>query len=530
MFVTGTPLALFGHPLWIDFFSKLRPSFKLPGRKLISTRLLDNQFNIMEKDIKQILADAPNLSLQCDGWSNCRNESIINFMISYPKPLFVKFLETKESTHSAEYLCAEMEKVMIAYGPEKLLVVIGDNAANVQCALKLLNEKYTHIIPLGCVSHLMHLLCGDIMKSTSSKQIFSSAKFIIKKVRRSHLLCALFSKIQKENDIVCALKLPGVTRWGSIQNALESLLINRTVLQIMIVNDVAKSKFPANVRKQIAGDDLWKKINLLVNVLKPITLVNIGLEGDSVLIQKLHPLLSKLESDIRPILQSTNFFTQTEQKNFIVDMKQRKEYVIKPIHLAAVLLNPIDRGTSLNGSESIDAMEFVFVTAQNIKLDTCMVLNEIGNYKNKEGMWNKEFVWTAVNTMCPLRWWKTFYSQSPLSIVAVRILSAPITSAATERANSTFGWIHNNKRNRLKTQRAGKITYLAHNWNLMNNRKKDPNRKPSTADEPSTSQSQSRISDASSESDYDADTETDSEMSNEPSSAQISQSEDEQIS
>lgn len=40
--------------------------------------------------------------------------------------------------------------------------------------------------------------------------------------------------------------------------------------------------------------------------------------------------------------------------------------------------------------------------------------------------------------------------------------------------NSTFGWIHSNKRNRLHTVRAGKITYLAHNWKLLNRDKLKP--------------------------------------------------------
>lgn len=84
--------------------------------------------------------------------------------------------------------------------------------------------------------------------------------------------------------------------------------------------------------------------------------------------------------------------------------------------------------------------------AQNMKIDESAMLDEIANHE------------TAANSMCPLQGWKTFYSQSPLLTIAVHVLSAPITSAATEPANSTFGWIHNNKRNRLKTQRAGKIT------------------------------------------------------------------------
>lgn len=56
--------------------------------------------------------------------------------------------------------------------------------------------------------------------------------------------------------------------------------------------------------------------------------------------------------------------------------------------------------------------------------------------------------------------------------MAEKILTTPITSAATERSFSTFGNVHTKKRNRLTTERAGKITFIAHNYKLMNPKRK----------------------------------------------------------
>jgi len=52
-----------------------------------------------------------------------------------------------------------------------------------------------------------------------------------------------------------------------------------------------------------------------------------------------------------------------------------------------------------------------------------------------------------------------------------------VTSAATERSFSTFAWIHSKKRNRLTSDRAAKITYLAHNWKLMHETKSHNSKK-----------------------------------------------------
>lgn len=58
-------------------------------------------------------------------------------------------------------------------------------------------------------------------------------------------------------------------------------------------------------------------------------------------------------------------------------------------------------------------------------------------------------------------------STAALSKIAVRILSAPCTSAATERSFSAYAHIHNKKRNRLTKENAAKITYIKYNWNIF---------------------------------------------------------------
>lgn len=472
IFVTGMPLGIFEHSLWIEFFNSLRPSFKLPTRKVVSTKLLEKQYAKMESEVKDKLSDAENLHLQCDGWSNCRNESIINFIISCPTPLFVKFLETKDESHNADYLCGIMDDVLQQYGVDKFFVAIGDNAANMQAALKLLKNKYPHIETLGCIAHLMHLLCGDIIKCASAKAIINTANHIIKRIKKAHKLSALFSKLQKEKGINCALKLPGKTRWGSALFSLQSLAKNRNVIQILAVADAAKDKFKPAMKKSILSDDFWNKVNTLIKVLTPVIAANIQLEGDEVLIHKVHKTMADLEKKFAVALSSDNTFKAKDKQAILSNLKSRKEQANKPIHLAASVLFPANRGCDLDASESIEAMEFIYETARNMSLDTKTLLTEIADYKAKTGIWKKDFVWMAIEEMCPLQWWKTFYSQTVLSKVAVRILSVPISSSATERSNSTFGWIHSNKRNRLSTQRAGKITYLAHNWKLLNPLKK----------------------------------------------------------
>ncbi|XP_052750759.1 uncharacterized protein LOC128200667 [Galleria mellonella] len=124
IFVTGTPLSMVQHPLWIQFFEKLQPKFKIPSRKALATKYLDKIYREMRFELNEELNACSYLHLQCDGWSNFRNEGIINFLISKPQPAYVKSLNTESNPHTSEYLSQEVEKVMKVYGANKFLVLI----------------------------------------------------------------------------------------------------------------------------------------------------------------------------------------------------------------------------------------------------------------------------------------------------------------------------------------------------------------------------------------------------------------------
>ncbi|KAH9635484.1 hypothetical protein HF086_015484 [Spodoptera exigua] len=51
IFVTGSPLSIVEHPLWVRFFAELQPLYKLPSRKEISTTHLDTVYTEMVNEI-----------------------------------------------------------------------------------------------------------------------------------------------------------------------------------------------------------------------------------------------------------------------------------------------------------------------------------------------------------------------------------------------------------------------------------------------------------------------------------------------
>lgn len=182
--VSGAPLSMTEHPLWLDFFRKMHPSYIPPSRCRIASTYLDSQYAEMQNDITTQLKNSKTLHLQCDSWSNIRNESIINIVILKPEPSFVEFIPTTENRHNAQYLAELVIKTIEKYGPDKFLVLIGDNARNMQSALSIVKERFPHIIQLGCLAHLLHLVCGNIYNSCATVKTFmATAIDVVKTVK-----------------------------------------------------------------------------------------------------------------------------------------------------------------------------------------------------------------------------------------------------------------------------------------------------------------------------------------------------------
>ena len=81
----------------------------------------------------------------CDGWSNIRNEPIINFVVSQPKPIFWKSFRTDLQSHTRKYIATEVLKVIEELKSgcgEMLFGVVTDNASSMKKAWRFLEEKF----------------------------------------------------------------------------------------------------------------------------------------------------------------------------------------------------------------------------------------------------------------------------------------------------------------------------------------------------------------------------------------------------
>lgn len=88
------------------------------------------------------MKEATILSLQTDAWSNLKNDSITNYLVNTPKPLFYKTIHTKENRYTSEFLAKEMDSVIQTNDVSKFLGIVTDDGANVRRAREMVCEKY----------------------------------------------------------------------------------------------------------------------------------------------------------------------------------------------------------------------------------------------------------------------------------------------------------------------------------------------------------------------------------------------------
>ncbi|KAF2880765.1 hypothetical protein ILUMI_25393, partial [Ignelater luminosus] len=96
---------------WPYMRQRIRPSLQLPSLHNLSSTLLQNMYNNVQLQVQNSLANAYVVGIQCDGWSNIRNDSIINFIVTTPQPVFYKTVSTEEHRHTGRYVAEQIEAV-----------------------------------------------------------------------------------------------------------------------------------------------------------------------------------------------------------------------------------------------------------------------------------------------------------------------------------------------------------------------------------------------------------------------------------
>jgi Protein of unknown function (DUF 659) len=116
-----------------------------------------------------------------DGWTSPLGQSLCVFLIitASGKEYIHSLINLSKESHTGEILAQKINEVLQNIGTNNFGAIVSDHASNMVLAKKLINEKYSHIIPIRCIAHHINLITTDIMKLEYSKHTINKVFKII---------------------------------------------------------------------------------------------------------------------------------------------------------------------------------------------------------------------------------------------------------------------------------------------------------------------------------------------------------------
>ena len=463
IFENCLPFSVVESPSFKDFVKSIRPSYNPPTRKKVAGPLLLDEYEELKTSVKEKIEKARYVNLVSDGWSNMRNEHVVNFIILIPNeetPIYFKSLFTADIRQTGENIATEIIRVIEEIGPDKVVSVVTDNAPNMTSAWTIIETNFPKIFANGCAAHVLNLLIKDLCSAEKYQNVMVKANNIVNYVKRRHIAFAKFEEIRTQLTISRTLCQPVETRWYSQYECLKSVIMNRDTLSLLgNINDIFRNN---ETDKRFLSDihdiDFWNKAIELRDVLGTPTSLIGKFEKNDCRLSEIYNSFRELEK----LQNSNDFFKKCvrDRWNFLHTESMGWSYLLNP---------STEGGSGMVGNdrrETITQLKKFITVFFDIEEEKVLCTRELNTY-----LTNFEFSQKEADIEDPLTWWSIYGKEEfpNLSKIAIRVQQVPTSSAASERAWSIFARIHNKIRNRLMNERVHQLAYVCINKQLRSN-------------------------------------------------------------
>jgi hypothetical protein len=364
---------------------------------------------------------------------------------------------------------------------KKFQSVVTDQPSVMTAAWKLVEEKKPWITCYGCGAHALNLLASDLQKITRVAVALEHNKKVAKFFKSHSLPKQVLKKNTKEKyGKELSMVLGCATRWSTNHFMVRRTIRIRAALQCSAVDGSLAKDFKAcstndekNVRQLILDDDaFFDDTRRVEKLLHPLTTAIRYCEGDNVPVSAMYRIWAHIDSQLDSKSLEKDGWDKEDIKFIMECVKARKMMNIRPVSLAAYILDPRFHGSQLSAEDWSIGSNFLADMATRRGLHRLNVIGELTDYKAKTGtLYSDPLKWEAVGTStctnCPARWWAAFFPGSDLGSIAQSLLSMPATAALVERCNKTYACQKTKVRNRLSADRAAKLAMVAYNLQIQ---------------------------------------------------------------
>ncbi|KAL4286506.1 hypothetical protein AHAS_Ahas19G0093000 [Arachis hypogaea] len=144
----------------IDAIANMGAGYKGPNYGRIRGYLLSK----LIEDYREIWKQT-RCTIMVDGWIDRCRHTLINFLVYCPKgTIFLKSVDTSHVSKTIDALFKFLKDVVLFVGPENVVHVVTDNAANYIAAGRLLELEFPRLYWSPCAVHCVNLMFQDIEK------------------------------------------------------------------------------------------------------------------------------------------------------------------------------------------------------------------------------------------------------------------------------------------------------------------------------------------------------------------------------
>ncbi|WIA20432.1 hypothetical protein OEZ85_004845 [Tetradesmus obliquus] len=452
------------------------PGYVPPAYNAMRSTLLDNLKSSTESEL--LLFDMRSkdtmVSLCSDGWTDVAKHPLLNVLAV--NPIGAKFLtaiNTEGEVKSGLYIGAALIECIEGIGPEHVVQVVTDGAANCAAAGRIIMEKYPHITWTICTPHAIDLTLEQIFAMGPFEELISKAKRVVMFINNHQQTLAAYRALEES---VLALLKPGETRFATSFIMLQRVHKQSSHLQRLVVSqgwqsavarltaeDRAKA---AEIKLVILDDNFWEEAKEAMGVVEPLVSLLRLADGTAPCMGKIYYRMSKCLEHVR----SGKHKLDADVLDQVADViSNRWEYLHSPMHGAGYCLDPEFWGDAGNNAECmgnlITMIERLLPTAAERKA----AREQFVMYKNKEELFAVHGAAVQDAPSMPAHQWWGMYGSGckELQRVAVGVLSQVSAAVSCERNWSTYDYIHSKKRNKLAPARARDLVYVFSNQRLL---------------------------------------------------------------
>ncbi|XP_057747799.1 uncharacterized protein LOC130966993 [Arachis stenosperma] len=351
---------------------------------------------------------------------------------------------------NASHLCTLFSEVIEWIGPNNIVHVVTDNAANYVAAGRLINRKYDNIYWSPCAAHCLNLILKDISSMAHIFNLATRASKITVFVYNHTVFLSWLRERPHWREIV----RPGATRFATVFITLKRIFDRRSATGRAVSAIILDAKF---------WDDCFTVCKLVSTLIYLLRVVD---ADDPLSLGYVYEGMLRAEDAIKEMFRQSK--TSYQPYTDIINSRWDK-HLKKDLHAAAYFLNP-KFFFNENYKEAPDVMrgllDLVTLYCKCNNLDSVQAMKEIHLYRDRKESFDRQEVIPAASELTD-EWWRLFGGSVPcLQKIVVRILSQASASSGCERNWSLFDQIHTKRRNRLEHDRLNDIVYVTYNLRL----------------------------------------------------------------